>query len=230
VAGLTGTARADRAVLTLAGELDAPVDTAHADAPVVTPTHGTRVVSTSDPDDEVRAVVRLVVDAAREGVPLERMAVLYGAPDPYARLVHEQLAAAGIPHNGAAVRTLAGSVLGRGLLGLLALPDRDYHRHDVMALLASVPVRHRGVAVPGSRWERVTRDAGIVRGAVQWEERLARHRSVLEAELQLELAVTEHEPRPARACGRSPPISSAHSHRRPGGPGAGPTGWRGPRA
>ena len=49
------------------------------------------VVSASDPDDEVRAVVRLVVDAVRDGVPLERMAVLYGAPEPYARLVHEQL-------------------------------------------------------------------------------------------------------------------------------------------
>ncbi len=195
VAGLTGVARADRAVLTLAEQLGAAIAST---APEVTPTSGTRVVSTSDPDDEVRAVVRLVVDAARAGVPLERMAVLYGAPDPYARLVHEQLTAAGIPHNGAAVRTLAGSVLGRGLLGLLALPDRDFHRHDVMALLASVPVRHRGVAVPASRWERVTRDAGIVRGPAQWEERLARHTAVLEAELQLELAVTEHEPRPAR--------------------------------
>ena len=113
----------------------------------------TRVVSASDPDDEVRAVVRLVIAALRDGVPLERMAVLYGAAEPYARLVHEQLDAAGILHNGAAVRTLAESVLGRGLLGLLALPDRDYQRHDVMRLLASAPVFHRGRAVPGTRWE-----------------------------------------------------------------------------
>ncbi|MFN2506327.1 MAG: hypothetical protein ABR540_19285 [Acidimicrobiales bacterium] len=32
----------------------------------------THVVSASDPDEEVRAAVRMVVDAAREGVPLVR--------------------------------------------------------------------------------------------------------------------------------------------------------------
>lgn len=195
VAGVTGNARADRVVLDLAAALGGPV----ADClPSAGEPRGTRVVSTSDPDDEVRAVIRLVVDALRDGVPLERMAVLYGATEPYARLVHEQLAAAGIPHNGAAVRTLAGSVLGRGLLGLLALPDRDFHRHDVMALLASVPVRHRGVPVPSSRWERLTRDAGVVRSPAQWRDRLDRHATSLRHELERELAVTDRDPRPGR--------------------------------
>ena len=40
------------------------------------PRHGTAVCSTSDADDEVRAVVRGIVDAMRAGVPLERMAVV----------------------------------------------------------------------------------------------------------------------------------------------------------
>ena len=40
------------------------------------PAHGTAVCSISDADDEVRVVVRGIVDAMREGVPLERMAVL----------------------------------------------------------------------------------------------------------------------------------------------------------
>jgi ATP-dependent helicase/nuclease subunit B len=201
VAGVTSNARADRAVLDLAASIGgtaSAVPEAPDAAAVVTEPCGTRVVSTSDPDDEVRAVVRLVVESLREGVPLERMAVLYGATEPYARLVHEQLAAAGIPHNGAAVRTLAGSALGRGLLGLLGLPDRDFHRHDVMALLASVPVRHRGVPVPSSRWERITRDAGVVRGPAQWHDRLERHARTLEQELALERAVTERDPHPER--------------------------------
>ena len=131
-----------------------------------------------------------------DGVPLERMAILYGATEPYARLVHEQLEAAGIPHNGAAVRTLAESVLGRSLLGLLALPDRDFHRHDVMALLAGAPVWYRGRSVPSARWERISRRAGVVRGATQWHERLERHARALEAELAEELAVPDREPRP----------------------------------
>ena len=45
-------------------------------------------------------------------------------PEPYARLAHEQLHAAGIPTNGAAVVPLAARVAGRTLLELLALPGR----------------------------------------------------------------------------------------------------------
>ena len=56
----------------------------------------TRIVLASDADDEVRAAVRAVVDAVRAGTPLDRIAVLYAGAEPYARLVHEHLAAAGI--------------------------------------------------------------------------------------------------------------------------------------
>src|SRR5262249_17733503 len=132
VAGFTGVAHADAAVLESLARLGLP----HEEPAVVAP-HGTRVVSVSDPDDEMRAAVRLVFEALDEGVPLDRMAILYGATQPYARLAHEHLGAAGLPHNGTAVTTAASSVFGRSLLGLLALGDRDFHRQDVTALLAS---------------------------------------------------------------------------------------------
>ena len=157
---------------------------------------GTRIVSVSDPDDEVRTVVRMVVDALRDGVELDRMAILFGANEPYARLVDEQLSAAGIPHNGAAVRTLAESVLGRALLALLALPDRDFHRQDVMALLASAPIRADGRLVPAARWERISRQIGIVRGGARWDEQLERHARGLERQLAEELTVPDRDPRP----------------------------------
>ena len=150
VAGVTGVERADAGIARALARLGLELEHRGADAGAVEPPHGTEVVSASDPDDEVRAAVRLVMAALVDGVPLERMAILYGATEPYARLVHEQLEAAGIPHNGAAVRTLAESVLGRSLLGLLALPDRDFHRHDAMALLAGAPVWYRGRAVPSA--------------------------------------------------------------------------------
>jgi RecB family exonuclease len=192
VAGVTGVARADAGVASVVERLGLTFGPSNAvDAP-----HATAVVSASDPDDEVRAAVRLLVDALVEGVPLERMAVLYGAAEPYARLVHEHLDAAGIPHNGAAVRTLAESVLGRSLLGLLALPDREFHRHDVMSLLASAPVWFAGRPVPSARWERISRRAGVVRGTTQWHDRLERHAGALERELAEELAVPDREPRP----------------------------------
>ncbi len=196
VAGVTGVARADTGVATAVERLGSTVAVAGGGGDAVTPPHATDVVSASDPDDEVRAAVRLVMAALVDGVALERMAILYGAPEPYARLVHEQLDAADIPHNGAAVRTLAESVLGRSLLSLLRLPERDFHRHDVMALLASAPLWHEGQPVPAARWERISRRAGIVRGAGQWHERLERHATALEAELAKELAVPDREPRP----------------------------------
>jgi RecB family exonuclease len=194
VTGTTGRTRADAGVHTVLARLDAPPAAAvQADGDATPPV---RVVSASDPDDEVRAVVRLVVDAVRDGVPLERMAVLYGAAQPYARLVHEQLDAAGIAHNGAAVRTLGESVLGRALLGLLALPDRDFHRHDVTSLLASAPVFRDGRAVPAARWERISRLAGIVRGPRQWHDRLERHARTLARSAEEERAVPDREPHP----------------------------------
>jgi RecB family exonuclease len=197
VAGFTGDDRADESVHVALARLDvhAPDSAATGEDPPAGAV-ATRVVSASDPDDEVRAAVRLVVEAVREGVPLERIAVLYGSPEPYARLVHEHLDAAGIAHNGAAVRTLADSVLGRGLLGLLALPDRDFQRHDVMRLLATAPVHHRGRLAPSAQWERISRRAEVVRGPDQWHQRLERHAGVVSRELDAELAVTDRDPRP----------------------------------
>ena len=44
----------------------------------------TRIVTASDGDEEVRAAVRSIVDAARSGTPLDRMAILHASPQPYA--------------------------------------------------------------------------------------------------------------------------------------------------
>lgn len=128
----------------------------------------TRVVSASDADDEVRAAVRAVVDAVRAGTPLERIGILFGAAHPYGRLVHEHLAAAGITRNGAAVRPLAASVLGRTVLDLLALPDHDFRRSDVLGLLA----RAVEGAAPVTEWERLSRGAGVVAGRSDWDNLL----------------------------------------------------------
>jgi ATP-dependent helicase/nuclease subunit B len=107
-------------------------------------------------------------------VPLERMAVLYGPDEPYARLLHEHFDSADIAHNGASVRSLADTMFGRTLLRLLALADSALSRDDVCALFSSAPLRDRqGRLVPGLRWERVSRRAGVVTGVDQWHQRLA---------------------------------------------------------
>ncbi|MGH9114152.1 MAG: hypothetical protein ACRDZN_17900, partial [Acidimicrobiales bacterium] len=198
IAGFTGVAAADAGVVRALRRLgwDPPpagTDMPEADRPAADSRTGdlsvggpvvhpdtSRIVTASDADDEVRAAVRAVVDAARAGTPFERMAILYGTPQPYARIVHEQLAAAGVVRNGAAVRPLAASVVGRTLLDLLALPDHDFRRADVIGLLTREggAGRRRGGAgggrAPAAEWHRMTREAGVVAGREQWDRLLGR--------------------------------------------------------
>lgn len=182
LAGVTGEPRADADVATtlarlgLDGGLPAPAAT----APPPTP-ETTTVVSTSDADDEVRAAVRAVVEAARAGTPLDRMAVLHPAPDPYARLLHEHLAAAGVTVNGPSPIPLGARAAGRILTGLLALPEQRWSRQAVLDWLATAPVRHQGRPVPVAAWERASRDAGVVGGRDQWEQRLTAEAEAREA-------------------------------------------------
>lgn len=144
-----------------------------------------RLLCAPDPDDEVRAVARELDARARAGASLGRVALLYRVPEPYERLVPEVLTTAGIPWTGAAPRRLADSAAGRLLLGLLALPEHDLARDDVAAWLASAPVidptdRSR---VNATRWDVLSREAGVVAGAAQWIDRLTRRREEVEREL-----------------------------------------------
>jgi len=178
IAGLTGVAKADAAVVSSVERLGASIAT----DTDISPPHATAVCSVSDADDEVRVIVRGIVDAMRDGIPLERMAVVFANNEPYARLLHDHLELAGITHNGLSVRTLADSVLGRALRQLLALPDDDYRRDGLFALLAAVPVLDgHGRAVPAIAWERVSRDAGVVGGLPEWSARIDHYVATLPA-------------------------------------------------
>jgi ATP-dependent helicase/nuclease subunit B len=148
VLGLTGDPRADEAPCRALG-----VEPEVAESP-----HGADVLHASDPDDEVRGVVRRVVTALAER-PGHRIAVLYGSADPYARLLHEHLGRAEVELFGRGVRPTAEGRLGRAVLRLLALPDHDFRRDEVLGYLADAPVR-----APSSAWERMSRTAGVVRG------------------------------------------------------------------
>jgi ATP-dependent helicase/nuclease subunit B len=143
------------------------------------------IVSAPDPEDEVRAVLRLVMERVRGGTPLHRIAVLYRQADPYARLARELLDAGGIAWTGPGTRCLADTVAGRVLLGLLQLPEGGFRRDEVAALLTSGPVLDpaTGRPVPAARWDVLSRRAGVVGGTDQWRTRLERHVRATTAEL-----------------------------------------------
>ncbi|MXZ78748.1 MAG: hypothetical protein F4Z06_10805 [Acidimicrobiia bacterium] len=178
IAGLTGNERADSAVMESVSRMGAVVSA----APEFSPSHGQRIVTAASADEEIRIAVREVVNAARDGIPLSRIAVLCGGGEPVIRSLHYHLDAAGIAYNGPSGRTLGDSVVGRGLIALLNLENRDFRRDEVFALLsvASLPV----IATESNSeqasdlvmaWERVSRHAGVARGPEQWIERLKKY-------------------------------------------------------
>ena len=130
------------------------------------------IVSTTDADDEVRHAVRGVLDAARAGVPFERIGVFWPTRQPYARLVEHHLDAAGIPWNGRPGTLLAERLAPRLVLDLLDIDRRGLRRQGLFSLLADVPPRDSsGALYPTAAWERASRQAGVARDD-DWNVRL----------------------------------------------------------
>lgn len=173
VVGLTGEEAVDAAVceacVRLGIEVPVPtVSVGSVDAPGLV-----EVVEAIDPDDEVRAVVREVVALAEAGTRLDRIALLYPVAEPYARIVHEQLTAAGIEFNGIGVRRLADRAAGRTLLRLLELAGSEFPRAAVVDLLAGAPARDAAGLVSAHRWDVISRKAGVLAGRDDWARKLA---------------------------------------------------------
>ena len=108
VSQLTGDSAADADTRHLVDALGAVVAVPPTDDMADRPTgQPVAIVTTTDADEEVREATRLVVETARSGTPFERIAVLWPAQRPYARLVEHHLTAAAIPWNGRPGTTLA---------------------------------------------------------------------------------------------------------------------------
>lgn len=189
ISGVTGDARLDAAVLEQFSPEGASTgdpargvqagDELEAAAGPATPS---RIIHASDADDEVRAVVREVVDALASGVEAHRIAALYSSDVPYARLLHDQFAVAGIKTNGPGVVSLRNRAVADAFLGLLSLSPEDLERVAVFDWLGRAPVRAGdGNPAPRTRWERLSREAGVTHG--DWDTRISEHRATLEARL-----------------------------------------------
>jgi RecB family exonuclease len=146
------------------------------DGPAISPDGALRLVSAPDPAREVRAAARACLQWAREGVRIWEMAVAYRHGEAYRPLVEAVFIEAGIPvylHEGS---PLAERPIGRQTLALLNLYESDYSRQSVMDFLtdARLPgeLHDEFEGVAATRWDSVSRQAGVVAGVEQWAQRL----------------------------------------------------------
>ncbi len=160
-----------------------------------------RVISVTDPDEEVRTVLRSVMADLDSGIAASDIAVFYGSEAPYGRAFEEQFEAAGIGTHGSTARTLAESAYGQFALRLTALADARLDeprlaRRDVFDLLAGARVPRHAVGdrrdgesffIPDSKWEHLSRLARVTGGS-DWRVRLAAHASELETRSEYELS------------------------------------------
>lgn len=131
------------------------------------------IMHASDADDEVRSVTRQVLQALSEE-PGPRLAVLYTARSPYARLLHDRFVEAGIVFNGPGVRALRKRATADAFLTLLTLDAADLRRRELFDWLGRAPIRVMAgerPTPPRSAWERISREAGVI-GQDHWTTRI----------------------------------------------------------
>jgi hypothetical protein len=189
IVGLTGAPDADTTVLDTCRRAGVDVSTTSVAAaePLegdALPPTASAIVSVSDADEEVRAVVRRIAELAEAGVPLDRIGVFFPTADPYVGMLEQQLGAAGMQANGPSRRRVSGSAAGRTLLAALALPSKRWRRDRVMALVSSAPIRQGTVGATPSSWEHVSRAAGVVQDIGDWRRKLPSHRTDLQQALK----------------------------------------------
>ncbi|HEY2941959.1 MAG TPA: PD-(D/E)XK nuclease family protein [Vicinamibacteria bacterium] len=146
---------------------------------------------------EVRAIVRRLLREAARGVPFEEMGVILPRPEDYAPLVTDLLERLAVPHRLHPSLPLRCGRSARSLL--LLFRCRGLPRRAVMEFLTFAPVPFERLLGDGeqmrarpSRWDAISRDAGIVSGLDRW-------RVGLRAHAQAERAAATDEPAADRA-------------------------------
>ena len=171
--GLTGDPDADRSTLALTESALGKANSYHPVHPVGPRAH---LLVAPNAHQELRWVIRRIMQRAEDGTPFHRMAVLYRKDAPYGTLIREELALARIPVAGPNTASLADTAVGSSLIGLLGMQEADFSRDTVMAWLTGSPLKPPSGIDPASfnptQWDTISKKANVVRSAENWEQRL----------------------------------------------------------
>jgi len=197
ILGLTGEEDIDAESHSLASRLEPVLGKAASNVPDPKSYASDHITIASDSNEEVRWAVRHIAQCAENGIPFHRMALLYRNATPYAELIKSQLQLAQIPAAGPDPVPLRDSASGKILLYMIDVFESDFARESVMRWMAEAPVYTGKDTESASRetalWEEVSGRAGIIRGAVQWSNRLERFCMGIEQRLKSEQPHEEDE-------------------------------------
>lgn len=136
-----------------------------------------RIISVPGETQEVREIAREVLRLAREEeIPFHEMAVLLRNFALYAPLFQEAFQELKVPIHLQGGKPLSRTQAGKSVLLLLDLVGGNFRRSEVMEFLTFAPLaweRFLPEEPSTSHWDLISREAGIVEGKNQWEERLA---------------------------------------------------------
>jgi ATP-dependent helicase/nuclease subunit B len=120
---------------------------------------------------EVVEAVRWLIGMARDrSLPFGTMALLYRSAEPYRQSIAEVMAeAGGVPHHLSDGLPLSRLAAARALLLLLEARRDGLSRRTVMDLLTLTDTTGQAAL-----WDRISREAGVVRGPADWKRRLDR--------------------------------------------------------
>jgi ATP-dependent helicase/DNAse subunit B len=139
------------------------------------------IISAPGEDQEVREIAREIVRMAREeDIPFYEMAILLRNTNLYAPLIAEIFQALQIPIYLQRGSPLSRTQTGKGILLFLRLIESQFPRSQVMEFLTFAPMawtRFFAEEPPTAQWDVISREAGVVKGKAQWEERLLRFSS-----------------------------------------------------
>ena len=184
--GLTGDDTSDDPILGLADRL-APCLGQATSVPNLDDTGETHLLIAPDTHQEIRWVIRSLMSRVESGVPFRRIGALYRQSSPYGSMIQEEMELAGIPTSGPSGSLLADSGPGRLIAGIMDLAEGEFTRSGVMSWLTGCPVRPVGVNprwFNPSRWDSISKDAGVVSGRDQWLARLQAHAERLERDAE----------------------------------------------
>ena len=135
-----------------------------------------RILAAPSEAQEVREIAREVLRLAREDeILFHEMAILLRNFGLYAPLLQETFQNLQIPIHLQGGKPLSHTQAGKSLLLLLDLVSSNFRRGEVMEFLTFAPLaweRFLPEEPSTSRWELISREAGIVEGRNQWKEEL----------------------------------------------------------